>query len=105
VKIKLQNNFKDRVRAPWLYPILVQGENSDLRDALMKELFKKNIETRPFFIPVHLMPPYQQMASNLKLPVTQILSNQGLNLPTFPDMTDAQIARIADAVLKSLKAL
>jgi perosamine synthetase len=65
--------------------------------ALLRE---DGIDTRPFFIPVHSLPPYHQDAAGqgCDLPVTDRLGSTGINLPTYVGLADASIDRIASAI-------
>ena len=45
----------------------------------MKRLEEKGIETRPFFVPMHLLPMH---SGGEKLPVAEELARKGLNLPS-----------------------
>ncbi len=81
----------------WMYSILVTGDYPLHRDELMKKLRSKNIDSRPFFYPIHVQPPYQCAQS---LPVAECLSQQGINLPSAVTLTEQDIDRIA-AVIRS----
>jgi perosamine synthetase len=76
----------------WLYSILVKA---DLRDALRHHLRGESIETRPLFPPLHTMPHYR---SALKLPVAERISESGLSLPSYPDLSEAEIRLIASNI-------
>lgn len=83
----------------WMYSILI-GKNSGIsRDKFMKRLSKKGIDTRPFFYPVHKLPPYR---SNLSLPNTEKISKQGINLPSFPALKENEIDYICRNIKKIL---
>ncbi len=87
--------------SPWLFCINVNaGEGSTLRDDLMKFLRENGIDSRPFFIPLHRLPPFREESRRRQeyLPMTDTLANTGLNLPTFPDMTDDDVRFVANAV-------
>lgn len=89
--------------APWLFCITVDTtEFGRSRDELAQQLDAKGVETRPFFIPLHTLPPFREGASRRgeHLPVTDQLGRDGMNLPTFADLADADIERIA-AVIRS----
>ena len=100
--LTLQADIAGTQRCPWLFSALVDpaGFGRD-RDALMAHLDAAGIETRPFFPPVHRQPPYEADARDqgAHLPVSDRLAAQGLNLPTFVAMTQADVNRICDAVL------
>ena len=72
----------------WLFCITVnEKEYGHTRDELMELLDQEGIDTRPFFIPIHSLPPYVEKSKSRKdyLPVTDSLGATGLNLPTFWD--------------------
>ena len=89
---------EDRHGVCWLFSFLVNNKFRMSRDQLMKHLDKYGIETRPFFIPMHKMPMYRD---NKSYPVSERVSIEGLNLPTFTDLTEKEIIRIA-RIIKSI---
>jgi perosamine synthetase len=97
--ITIQVDVQGVTRSPWLYPILLNEVTRERKDKIMAILDSKGIETRPFFIPVHTMPPYATVIPRIGLEKTEKLSRIGLNLPTFPDLQVDQAAWIADTVL------
>lgn len=87
--------------APWLFCITVDEEEYGVsRDALMDHLAKAEIETRPFFIPIHTLPPYSEASRRRgdRLPVTERLGAAGMNLPTYGALRGPQIEQVAQAV-------
>ena len=85
------------VSSYWLMSILV--EDSNTRDKLSSFLEKSQIETRPLFFPAHTMPMYFE---ELDFKVASNLSSRGLNLPSFPDLTDEDIIKISGLIKTSL---
>jgi perosamine synthetase len=86
-------------RSPWLFSILV-GDGFPLsRDTLMERMAAVGIETRPFFPPIHRLPPYlgTRVFGN-SLPVTDRLADQGMNLPTYVDLPLSDVDRICDVI-------
>lgn len=65
------------------------------RDPMREHMAKLGIETRPVFYPSHFLPHLRQ---ELKLPVAEDVSSRGLNLPSFPDLTSAEIEAVADSM-------
>jgi len=63
----------------WIYSILIEDKFGMKRDELMKKLEKNGIETRPFFYPMHTMPPY---FNKERFPVAEEISKRGINLPS-----------------------
>jgi len=84
---KIQTNG---VSSYWLISILVEGK--EIRDDLYNFLNKSGVETRPLFYPAHTMPMFN---ANGSFPVAQNLSNTGLNLPSFPDLSNDDVAKIS----------
>ena len=83
----------------WMFSILVdQKKFGRSRDELMKYLLKKNIETRPFFYPMHLLPPYKQGIKPTDFPVTKKMADQGMNLPSFASLKSSEIDHICDSI-------
>lgn len=91
--------------APWLFCITVNEKKyGRTRDELMALLAQEGVETRPFFIALHRLPPFREQ-SRLReesLPVTDTLSAAGVNLPTYVGLTDSQIESIV-ALIKRFR--
>jgi perosamine synthetase len=96
--VEQQVDLHDRTRAPWLYSIVIDDSFGHTRDEVALYLAEQGIETRPFFIPIHTLPPYAALAGNLELPITARLARCGINLPTFSQMTDAQVDEVCGAI-------
>jgi perosamine synthetase len=87
--------------SPWLFSITVEAASyGRTRDDLMAVLADAGIETRPFFIPLHRLPMFQRSQA---LPITDRLGDTGMNLPTYPGMTDAMVEEVAAAVRKAAR--
>jgi perosamine synthetase len=70
------------------------------RDAVVKQLAEKGVETRPGFHPASEM--RHLFADCPPLPVCEALGRLVISLPTYPSLTDEVITRICDA-LKALR--
>lgn len=83
---------------PWLFSITVDASGFGCtRDRLAAELDLAGIETRPFFHPLHELPPYRTDGMPT-LPVTDGLARDGMNLPTFVGLTSSELDRICDEI-------
>lgn len=80
----------------WFYSILV---HKNRRDKAIEFLGQQGIETRPFFYPIHSLPPYSR---GLKLPTAEELSARGLNLPSGPKITEDEIYYVAENLENAL---
>lgn len=79
----------------WMYSILVEESFGAGRDELAAHLKQRGIDNRPFFHPLHTMPPYRQ---EIGLPVAERLSQKGLNLPSSSLLREKDIERIVEAI-------
>lgn len=90
--------------SPWLFSIIVEPEEfGHNRDEVIKYLFDRRIESRPFFAPIHNLPVYREgsLKRNTNLPVTDNLCSKGMNLPTYNIMTVDEV----NLVIKTIKDL
>lgn len=86
---------------PWLYCITVDAEAyGSGRDELASMLGDAGVDSRPFFVPLHSLPPFREksLSRHEELPVTELLSARGLNLPTYSSLNDGDLDRIADCI-------
>jgi perosamine synthetase len=86
---------------PWLFSVLVDKRRyGRSRDELAGALAKDGIETRPFFIPLHTLPPFREASARRgeSLPATDDLAARGLNLPTYTQLERDEVVAVAEAV-------
>jgi perosamine synthetase len=91
---------------PWLFCVTVDEKAyGRSRDALIARLGDEGVETRPFFIAGHGVPPFREESRRRgeRLPVTDSLSADGMNLPTFGGLKNEQIDQIADVIRRGRK--
>jgi dTDP-4-amino-4,6-dideoxygalactose transaminase len=74
---------------------------SDNREGLQKHLTTAGVQTGVHYpIPIHLQPAYAPLGYKRgDLPVTESLAERVLSLPMFPELSDEQIDRVAQAVI------
>ncbi len=81
--------------APWLFSITIDERvYGRTRDEVMTILAGAGIETRPFFVPLHLLPPFRDVPTPPQA-VAEELGRRGMNLPTHARVTAADVERIA----------
>ena len=84
---------------PWLFCVTVDADRfGRSRDQVMAWLQQDGIDTRPFFIPIHQLPPYADHQTRGVFPEADRLGACGLNLPTFTGMKDEQVDRICETL-------
>lgn len=87
--------------SPWLFCITIDPHRYGMtRDQLMSKLAAHGIDSRPFFVPLHRLPPYREgsRARGESLPVTEALAASGMNLPTYPALTERQIEQVCNVI-------
>ena len=84
--------------SPWLFCVLI---DASVRQDLVSSMNADGIETRPFFIPIHTLPPHAGSGRG-PMAVTERLADEGINLPTYPDMSDEDVALVAGSLIAAL---
>lgn len=74
----------------WMNSVLVDRA---VRDDLMVAMRERGVDTRPFFYPAHTLPMYQRERS---FPVAEMLGASGINLPSYPDLTEADVDLVCE---------
>ena len=85
----------------WMYSILVEDEFGMTRDQLRAYLAQHGIESRTFFIPMHLQPIYYQAFKGQRYPVAEMLCQRGFYLPSASSLTKEQIRYIVRMVYQA----
>ena len=79
---------------------IIQMENRPGELAhVARALAARGIDTRPFFYPAHTLPMYRTDAT---FPVAERLGASGLNLPSWPGLTEAQVDEVCSALVAGL---
>ena len=79
----------------WMVSIVVKDTFGATREDLSQHLHRRGIDTRPFFVPLHRLPPY---ASSPPCPVAEEISQRGLLLPSGPRLEPEAIEEIVEAI-------
>jgi perosamine synthetase len=87
----------------WLICLEVENFDEQLRDAFMLRLKQVGVDSRPYFYPMSQL-PYLKGLKQVDTPFTQSIYQRGINLPTYFDLTESDIAVIVDAIKKQLYA-
>lgn len=100
--VEFQPISEDVVATPWLMCITLQSQHN--RNNVARCLADAEIETRPFFVPLHRLPPFRERSQMRQdyLPVTERLAEVGLCLPTYPKLADEHVDRICDIIIQAL---
>lgn len=85
------------VNVNWLYSIIIQDEYHISRDKLIIKLRENGIQSRPFFMPVHNMPPYRNCKHG-DMTITEELASKGINLPSSVGLKEEEIKLICRVI-------
>lgn len=89
----------------WMYPLvfnLKERDNNKIRNDIADSLKSFKVDSRPFFFPIHTMPPYLK---NYSLPVSEKLSLTGILLPSYIGITNKEIEKICNIILHRVSKL
>ncbi len=88
----------------WMYAVRVSKSSPINRDEVRIKLKEKGIDTRDFFVPLHLQPvcTNRNLFKHAHCPVSTDLSERGLYLPSGLAITDKQINTVSKAVIELL---
>jgi perosamine synthetase len=84
----------------WAYSILIEKGFGINRDRLRCSLANRGIETRAFFIPMHLQPVYSKVCKG-HFPVAEEICRKGLYLPSGLKLKKDEIRFIVDSIKKA----
>lgn len=84
----------------WMSSVVLRGATRSGRDQVMERLAADGIETRPFFHPMHTLPPY--VGAKGSFPVAERLSASGINLPSGAGLTESDLDRVCESLLRNL---
>jgi perosamine synthetase len=92
--IEFHNESQHVYHSYWMCSIL--APNSNYREELRNTLANNGVETRPMFYPVHTMPMYSNQYQ--KHSVAENLGWCGINLPSYPGLTNSDIELICNSI-------
>jgi len=89
----------DGDRRSWFVYVIQVPPGVD-RDAAVRGLRERGVDSKPYMPAIHLMSFYRERFGHREgeFPVCEDVAARSLALPFFPELTDAQIERVVDAV-------
>ena len=94
----------DGVRRGWFVFVVQMPRRLD-RDDIIKALGQLGIPAKEYFPAIHLMSYYRETFGHREgeFPVCEDVASRSVALPFFPEMTESQVAKVADALEKVLE--
>ena len=97
--VEIVNDFKDKITSWHLFVVRIKFSNLEKsRDFIMKELFKKSIQTQVHYIPIHFHPYYKKKVYEKKFKGTESYYNKILTLPLHPSMEEKDVKYITNSL-------
>jgi perosamine synthetase len=85
----------------WMFGVTVNEHFGIDRDELRRRLAERGMETRTFFVPLHLQPVLRERFAGERYPVAERLGRDGLYLPSGPTLSADDVAYIGEALRSS----
>ena len=89
----------------WIYGIVLNKETKLTANIFIKYLKNKNIDSRPFFFPMHKQPIFKKMKifKKVNCPVSEDLYKYGFYIPSGLGITVSQINYVSEIILDFFK--
>jgi perosamine synthetase len=100
--IQFPVELPDMSNTYWMFGIVLNEKSVVTRDQMRQLLAEEGIETRTFFIPLHLQPIYYRPEYQGKFPVSERLSQFGFYLPSASHLSSEKIEFICSRIKKAL---
>ncbi len=84
----------------WIFGIVINDDIKINAKTVRQKLLSQNIETRPFFYPMHKQPIFEKLGilDNIARPVSEKLYEKGFYIPTGLNLTDEKIEYITNQI-------
>jgi perosamine synthetase len=99
--VKLQEEAAWASSSWWMTTLRIDGAGGVDRDELALRLRAAGVDSRPVFVPLHLLPPYRQADS---LPVAEAIGAEGLSLPSSTSLSDSEVEYVIASVRSAMGA-
>ena len=97
--ISFVSESSKKLNTYWLVTILIDPKKFGLnRNLLQQRLKENNIDSRPVFFSLHIMPPYKKYYKT-DLNNSKYVSDNGISLPSSLNLSHTDIDRICDTIL------
>ncbi len=89
----------DGARRGWFVYVVQLPRGVD-RDGVVRELGSRGVPSKPYFPAVHLMSYYRETFGHREgeFPVCEDVAARSIALPFFPEMSDGQVAQVAESL-------
>jgi perosamine synthetase len=89
----------DIVNTFWLFSVVIDKQEFGMNfDELMVKLKESDIDSRPLFYPIHMMPPYKLYSVESKFSNAIYIGENGFSLPSSLRLSVKEIAYICSEI-------
>jgi perosamine synthetase len=99
--VALQDEAEWAISSWWMTTLRIDGDGGVDRDELARRLRASGVDSRPTFVPLHLLPHLEQAGS---LPVAEAVGGEGLSLPSSTVLSDSELAYVIESVRSAMGA-
>ena len=100
-RLRLNRRIADTKNIYWMVCLEVAGITELQRNEFMRCLRMADVDSRPYFYPISDLPMYQKADT----PVAHEISQRGINLPSYTNLEQSDVHKIAEVVTRVLKDL
>lgn len=100
--VQMQAEPEGYTNVYWMNNVVLLDTVKKSRDQVMQEMEAKNIEMRPVFYPMHIMPPYYDASASL--PVAERIAANGISLPSHAMLSEDDVAYVCESLKAILRA-
>jgi perosamine synthetase len=97
LEISMNPEPVETINSGWMPTVVFSAESGITREQLQQAFSLENIDARVFFWPLSHLPMFNQPN---ELSVSWSICNRAINLPSFVDMTEDDIQRVASVIEK-----
>lgn len=83
----------------WMTCALVDSLGRERRDQVIMKMRERGVDVRPFFYPLTCLPMY----SGVSNPISQSLSENGFNLPTYVGLEEDKVEMVCSVFMQALR--
>jgi dTDP-4-amino-4,6-dideoxygalactose transaminase len=98
-----QFETETKISSYHLYPLRIKNSTESQRDAIMQEIFNKDVSVNVHFIPVPATSFYKKLGYNVSdFPITLDNFKREISLPVFYNLSDEDIVTVVNSVIESV---
>ncbi len=95
--VTMNPEYEGTVNGYWMPTVVFNRELGDVKDRVLDELRRANVDARVFFHPLSAFGHFERRHP---APISADISSRAFNLPSYHDLTEADIGRVCGTVFK-----